>query len=216
MNENKNLPELIVIDNFIEDEELLNKIDNDEAFWEEGYSWWGGWWNSPANSTRHELIEYIWKYKRAPINAMSLQGFEHWIGVNCSCCRGPDGEGAKEVGYDTWALPPHFDKDEKWWQDHPQGKDRGSHPDSIINPIIGTIFYTSDVEEGGYLKIFDTDHGEVNFEKPFELIKPKRNRLVVFNAGKLHGVLEVKKGLRKAIAINLWDKKPTTEFKEDY
>ena len=30
-----------------------------------------------SNKEKIADIEYIWKYKRAPINAMSLQGFEH-------------------------------------------------------------------------------------------------------------------------------------------
>ena len=211
------LPDLIVIDNFVGDEDLLEKIDKDETFWEEGYSWWGGWWNTPAKSTRHELIEYIWKYSRSPVGEISLAGFEHWIGVNCSCCRGDDGEGAYKVegSDDIWCLRPHFDKDEGYWYNHPQGKFGGNHPDSIVNPIINSVFYMSDVE-GGALKLFDTARGEINYDASYELIKPKRNRLVVFNSSKLHGVLEVTDGVRKAVAINLWDKKPTTEFSEDY
>ena len=49
----------------------------------------------------------------------------------------------------------------------------------------------------------------------YELIAPKFNRLVIFDAGQLHGVQMVKKGTRKAIAINLWANKPKTFQHED-
>jgi len=64
----------------------------------------------------------------------------------------------------------------------------------------------------------DEDHwqatGEVkrpvNVNGPYELIKPKFNRLIIFDAGKLHAVQEVTKGTRKAIAINLWEVAPVS------
>jgi len=51
---------------------------------------------------------------------------------------------------------------------------------------------------------------EVNVNGPYELIKPKFNRLIIFDAGKLHAVQEVTKGTRKAIAINLWEVAPVS------
>ena len=55
---------MIVIDNFIKDKELLTRIDKDETFFgpNGNYMWWDGWWNSPSNTIKKELIEYIWRY----------------------------------------------------------------------------------------------------------------------------------------------------------
>ena len=55
------LPKLIVHDNFVDDRSLLNAIREDEEFWELGYNWWDGWWQSEASTLRHELIEFIYK-----------------------------------------------------------------------------------------------------------------------------------------------------------
>jgi len=207
-------PELIVIDNFLP-EDFLKEINNDKSFWEEGYSWWGGWWQSDARNNRHKLIEYIYKeHCPFPIEIEEGgighgDGFEHWIGIRDETNK------VKTVMFEEWSLAPHIDKDEDYWEKHPQGKKRGDHPDSIRTPMLGTVFYTESPKEGGYLKIWDTESGEINFNKPYELIKPKRNRLVIFDAGKLHGVLKVIEGQRKAIAINIWKTKPTTEMTED-
>ena len=56
------------------------------------------------------------------------------------------------------------------------------------------------------LQLWDTY--EVDTNCPYELIKPKFNRLIIFDAGKLHAVQEVTQGTRKAIAINLWGVAP--------
>ena len=41
-----------------------------------------------------------------------------------------------------------------------------------------------------------------------EIVKPKFNRLIIFDAGNHeHTVQQVNSGLRSAIAINLWDRK---------
>ena len=57
------------------------------------------------------------------------------------------------------------------------------------------------------LQLWDTYDVEAN--GPYELIKPKYNRLIIFDAGKLHAVQEVTKGVRKAVAINLWSEFPS-------
>ena len=93
----------------------------------------------------------------------------------------------------------HFDKDEAHW--HQTGEIKG--------PKLGTVYYPPMGEpqcEGGYLKIYDTH--EMDLTAPYELIAPVPNRLVIFDACKLHAVTEITKGKRYAIAINLWDEKP--------
>ena len=87
--------------------------------------------------------------------------------------------------------------------------------DSIRTPLLGTVFYTEAPEVGGHLRIWDEgDYHKVTEETPCQVIKPKRNRLVIFDAGLVHAVEPIVKGRRCAIAINLWDPKPTTPMEE--
>ena len=212
-----NYPELIVIDDFIKDMSLLATIDFDKKFWEVGYSWWDGWWQSESTTNRHKLIEYIYR-NHCPFSidiedggAGHGSGFEHWIGIQT-----PETKN-KEIWGQQWALNPHQDKDEDFWENHPQGRHKGDHPDSIRTPKLGTVFYTEAPERGGELQIWDEyDFHKVTPDTPYQIIKPKRNRLIIFDAGKIHAVRTVTKGTRKAVAINIWDPKPTTLMKEDY
>jgi hypothetical protein len=187
---------MIVIDDFISDKGLKNKMkDLDSDFWKLGYHWWGGWWNSNTPmSVRHELIETIWRKDCPPqLDNISLDGFEHWVGK-----LNKDNKIGNEDGY---ALNHHFDKDE--------GGGTGS-------PKLGTVYYPPMNEiqcEGGYLKVYDTH--EDDRDAPYELIAPVPNRLVIFDASQLHAVTEITSGNRYAIAINLWDVKPVTEMIED-
>ena len=77
---------IIVIDNFVKDRVLLDKIQNDSNFFNDPgeYYWWDGWWNSPTNSVKKELIEYIWS-ENCPINEIfTIEGFEYWTGIQSS------------------------------------------------------------------------------------------------------------------------------------
>ena len=71
---------------------------------------------------------------------------------------------------------------------------------AIVAIIIGIIWYIKSRKKP---------------EEEPEIIKPKFNRLLIFDAGCLHGVSQIKSGRRRAVAINLWDQKPTT-FTKDY
>jgi hypothetical protein len=185
-----------IIDNFLNDNIFIKQMEEDDSFWEMGYKWWSGWWSNTGKDNRHKLIEEIWCHKcPKEFNKLPLDGFEHWVGVH------KPGENIETIGKEKFSLGPHVDKDEGLWE---SGK-------KVSNPLIGTIYYIKAPEEGGYLKIYDNDE-----EGSFQLIKPVVDRLVIFNAGKLHAITEVLKGERKAIAINLWDKKPTTEMVETY
>jgi hypothetical protein len=201
---------MIIIDNFVEDKELLADIVADEDFWKHGYRWWGGWWQTAPSDLRHRLIEYIWRYNCPnTLRGIETAGFEHWVGIHT-----PDNEPVTGIDGNLYSLRPHCDKDESYWENHPNGKNKGDHPDSFISPKIGTVYYIKAPEEGGYLKLWNTKVYNINKDTPYELIKPKDNRLVIFDASLIHAVTQVTKGTRKAIAINLWDKKPTTEMEE--
>jgi hypothetical protein len=190
--------QMIIIDDFVKDVALLERMrDTSGDFWKKGYHWWDGWWNSNEPMTlRHELIEYIWRDGCPPqLYGTQMDGFEHWVGILDKYTTI-----GNEPGY---ALNHHFDKDE------------GLHKETgeIITPVMGTVYYPPVNEEkceGGYLKIYNTH--EMDLTVPYELIAPKQNRLVIFDAGQLHAVTEITKGKRYAIAINLWQPKPTTEM----
>jgi len=186
---------MIIIDDFVQDKRLLTKIALDNRFLTEGYHWWGGWWNEPISSIRHELITYIWR-DNCPLNeGFEIQGFEHWTGVY----QPGDEKVTENFGF-KHHLKHHFDKDEKVWDETGE----------VIRPKIGTVFYFNpevDNSEGGYLQLWDTYNSDAT-NLPYELIRPKFNRLVIFDAGKLHAVQEVTKGIRHAVAINLWSQAP--------
>lgn len=174
---------MIVIDDFIKDQEFLNRLERDETFFEtKGYFWWYGWWNSPANTLKKELIEYIWG-ERSPHVPINCVGFEYWTGVY-----------SQEDERDE--LKMHFDKDEYLWDTER----------TLVTPVIGTVYYPRDHDiDGGYLEIFSK--GQDN--EP-ERIEAKYNRLVIFPAGEYpHRVTKVTRGTRYAIAINLWDTEPS-------
>jgi len=199
---------MIIIDNFIQDEDLLNRIQNDEFFWKRGYNWYNGWWEEGINNIRHELIHAIWG-PDSPHAAVKIGGFEHWTGDFTE-------KDVHEVCGLEWSLKLHFDKDEEKWKETKQ----------IVGPKIGTVFYPAreiDEMEGGELWFWENFPPERANEdgtifippEQAEIIKPKFNRLVIFDAKCLHGVGKIKKGRRRAIAINLWDS-PPTEFLKDY
>ena len=180
---------MIIIDGFVKDTDLLRQIQQSEQFWKLGYHWYDGWWNNSATTLRQTLITYIWRDNCPLREKIGLSGFEHWVGIYNA-----DKTVSNEGG--DFSLISHFDKDEKLWEE--TGK--------IVNPILGTIFYPdpcNDEIEGGYLKVWKTH--DTDFNAPYELIEPKYNRLVIFDASQLHAVTPVTKGTRKAIAINLWD-----------
>lgn len=185
---------LLVIDNFIKDESLLKEIENDPTFFADvgNYYWWDGWWSKPAETTRQKVVQYLWQ--NVPIPAIDTLGFEYWTGTT----QPGDGKTMEEYGI-TYHLGPHFDKDE----------DLFSETGEILSGQISSVFYPSPENDdcvGGQLKIWEPD-GYPNGE--YELIKPKFNRFVVFDIRCVHAVLEVTSGVRKAIAVNLWDKYPT-------
>ena len=185
---------MIIIDDFIKDKQLINKMkDKNSDFWKVGYHWWNGWWaDTGPMSVRHELIEQIWR-TGCPEQLWGLQmgGFEHWTGMlSKSVTIG------NEKGY---ALNHHHDKDEGGGTEQ---------------PIMGTVYYPPMDEpqcRGGYLKVYS----ENALNALYELIAPVQNRLVIFDATKLHAVTEITEGTRHAVAINLWANKPTTDMVEE-
>ena len=200
---------MIVIDNFIKDLDFLKRIEESEDFWKEGYKWYDGWWEKETSNLREELIERVWG-DQSPHPAINTSGFEHWVGDY-------DNTSTKTVLNREWALKLHFDKDEELWVNEKR----------FVTPLIGTIFYPCreiDEMEGGMLyhwEKFPPQRANADTtifwpEEEPEIIKPKFNRLIIFDAGCLHGVSKIVSGRRRAVAINLWDKKPTEFAKNNY
>ncbi len=201
---------MIIIDNFIKDQDLLDRIENDESFWQVGYRWYDGWWSEGITDIRHELIHAIWG-ENSPYDYKNVIGFEHWVGDYTA-----EKDRHERFG-GVWALKPHFDKDEELWHNTKE----------IIGPTIGTVFYPCreiDEMEGGMLHYWEkyppqraNPDGTIAFpEESPEVIKPKYNRLIIFDASCLHAVTEITKGRRRAIAINLWGHKPTEFIEKEY
>jgi len=179
---------MIIVDDFIKDQSLLERIQNDTTFFSQNgqYMWWGGPWSTPASTLKQELIQEIW-IRNSPwdfprYNPIILEGFEYWTGQY--------GDGGVDV-----KLGMHFDKDENLWNETGE----------LRTPIIGSVFYPIPMDiDGGYLEI-QSKEGDLT-----ERIQAKFNRLILFDAGKYpHQVTEVNRGLRSAIAINLWESAPS-------
>lgn len=185
---------MVIIDNFIKDESLLNNIqselDRNTTFWSDygKYEWYEGWWNREPETLREQIINHIWN-ENCPLNDhLQIEGFEHWTGI----------QSANDNKHKNH-LQQHFDKDEDLWLETGE----------IVSPVIGTVFYPINHDiDGGELVIYDTY--DVDFYAPHDVIRPVFNRLVIFDAGKLHMVEEVTRGTRYAMAINLWKEKPLT------
>lgn len=181
---------MIIIDDFIKDESLLEEIKNDSKFFETPgkYMWWGGWWNSPADTLKKRLIQYIWG-ENSPHEPLNCIGFEYWTGTY--------GEGGTNKQLDL-----HFDKDEYLWKSQ----------EKLSTPLMGTVFYPLPMDiDGGYLEV-QSKEGDLT-----ERIQAKYNRLIIFPAGKYpHKVTEVTRGVRNAIAINLWDVEPQGLYNDDF
>tara|TARA_B110000503_G_scaffold74614_1_gene115147 strand:+ start:116 stop:691 length:576 start_codon:yes stop_codon:yes gene_type:complete len=178
---------IVVIDNFIKDENLLREIRDDKSFFSDPgvYYWWDGWWNNKATSTKQKLIDYIWSDNCPLSQAMSIRGFEYWTGIQTA---------NTEMGFNN-NLGNHYDKDETLF----------AETGEIVTPSMGTVYYPEQSKfEGGMLEIYTE-----GVDKAPEVVYAKPNRLVIFDAGKyVHAVTPVTSGIRKAIAINLWLTEP--------
>ena len=190
---------MIIIDNFIRDLDLLYSFE-DDSFWQDPgiYRWVDNPIAQPT-TLEEKLISYIWQ-ENCPlnINLSSISGFEHWTGI----FKAGDRKERKDSDGNFYHLFKHCDKDEKEWE----------NSGTILSPKIGTVFYPHRENQevlGGELKIWETKESDIE-SVPYELLLPKHNRLVLFDASHIHAVTMVTQGTRRAIAINLWESKPTT------
>jgi hypothetical protein len=191
---------MIIIDDFIQDESLLQELQHNDDFYTQGFSWWNGWWNTPAQSLRHRLIEYIWKDNTPhQYSGIYIAGFEHWTGTYDGADQSHKYDESRVGIPGIFSLAHHMDKDEHLYNTTRE----------IVTPAVGTIFYPRDhVHTGGYLRIYNSKFME-GCKDNYELIAPKFNRLIIFDPSYIHAVEEVTSGVRQAIAINLWTELPS-------
>lgn len=174
---------MIIVDNFIEDKRLLSKVNQDPFFNKTAPHWWGQWWEKPFTNLRQEVLTHLFAQSKRFVQT-DVSGFKHWV----SECK----EGVKTT--------PSFDKDEECL------KETGN----FSYPTIGSIYFHDpkvDKVKGGYLQIFD----EQSESSPYELIKPKFNRLVIFDISKLYGFQTPTKGSYNYLNVSLW-KNPVWRF----
>ena len=182
---------IAVFDNFIKDEKLLKEIETNyqDIFKDPGnYKWWSGWWKAKPINTTQKIIEYVWGENCPITEVFGIDGFEYWTGHQ-SAATVDDGWGDD--------LPIHFDKDEAWWEEKGE----------VVSPVIGSVYYPPFQDfDGGELAIYGEGQGP---ESTPEIIKAKPNRFIIFRAGQdPHTVMQVTRGTRNAIAINLWENEP--------
>ena len=190
---------MIIIDNFVRDPDLLYSFE-DDSFWQDPGIY--RWVDNPIAQPRtleEKLISYIWQENcHLNIDLSNISGFEHWTGI----FKAGDRKEIKDSDGKFYHLFKHCDKDEEEWK----------NTETVLNPKIGTVFYPHRENQevlGGELKIWQTKEPDIE-NVPYELLLPKHNRLVLFDASYIHAVTMVTQGVRRAIAINLWESKPTT------
>lgn len=193
---------MIIIDDFINDRAILDDIAMSGEFQTpKTWGWWDGWWKTTAGCDRERVVQYIWG-EHCPLPAAagfpnSVAGFEYWTlayeaDQGCSSSKTEGASEASPTSKGRDRLQAHRDRDERHFVRTGETK----------HPRIGAVYYPLDHRiEGGYLKIFthDTEDG------PFELIEPRFNRLIIFDASMLHEVTPVTVGRRYSLAINVWD-----------
>jgi len=163
-------------------------VDNflDATTWEQ--------FNHPSMWQEENSGNYSWLPVDAPIhNVMQAVAKRLWYHFD------PHHENKGVVGYEYWynilwkdnGLNWHYDKDEQHWRETGE----------IKIPMFGSVLYPSHDVQGGYLEI---EHGD-----EVERIEPVPNRAIFFHAGEeRHRVSEIKGGVRKTFACNIWKEVP--------
>lgn len=173
-------PSYEIVDNFMEDEELLQKLNN-KALWKDldnlDYNTY--YPKDPPSTVWHEVIQCV--IHSPKLRLPNCKHFEYW-------CNLLD---------DRNSLDWHIDKNEEKAK---KGK--------YVSPKLGVVFYGYPHKiQGGYLEIDNTYEmpvGPIPTRVDCERIEPLYNRVVVFDVSQEHRVAPVLKGTRYGLQINLW------------
>lgn len=172
----------------------VNSYHNEQASCYAPYMFWDGWWSSPINSLRKQVIREIWE-TNLPMSTNEILGFEYWT---------------RTFGPGQF-LGPHVDEDTFLYQES-----------RIYNgPEIGCVYYGPSEQKvvGGFLELFESTltFGEQNALEwenletkldPIEFrerIAFRENRLVIFDAGRvIHQTSPCLSGVRNVMVVNVW------------
>ena len=210
---------MFLCDDFIKNTDLIDAIKNDTTFFPENmgdlenigeynnyfhsgesscrapYMFWDGWWRSPANTLKKQIIQSVWG-SRLDYQHDDILGFEYWTRTY-------------RAGQ---FLATHVDEDTFLYADKK----------IFRGPAIGCVYYphTNDVV-GGFLELHPTAVSE-NTEEALEmenidpLIVPielreriacNPNRLIIFDAGHIiHNTTAPVTGVRRVMVVNVWHK----------
>ena len=172
----------------------VNSYHSEQSSCYAPYMFWDGWWSSPVDTVRKQVIKKIWE-NNLQIPTEEVLGFEYWT---------------RTFGPGQF-LGPHVDEDTFLYQDT-----------KIYNgPEIGCVYYGPSTEKvvGGFLELFESKltFGEKdaleweNLKKkldPIEMrerIAFKENRLIIFDAGRvIHQTSPCVAGIRNVMVVNVW------------
>ena len=172
----------------------VNSYHNEQSNCYAPYMFWDGWWSSPANTVRKQVIREIWE-TNLTIPVEEVLGFEYWT---------------RTFGPGQF-LGPHVDEDTFLYQDS-----------KVLNgPEIGCVYYGPSQEKvvGGFLELFESklvfgEAGALEWENlkrkldPIEMrerIAFRENRLVIFDAGRvIHQTTPCISGIRNVMVVNVW------------
>jgi len=150
---------MVVVDNYIENQRLLTKVNNDPFFNIPDHHWWGEFWVNSFSSLRQEVISHLLLQNKRFVDT-DVSGFKHWV----SQC-------TEETSQNFT-----YDKDEECFNETGE----------YSYPEVGAIYFHDPVTDNNesFLKIWD---GEID-SSSYELVKPKYNRLVIFDISKFHSI----------------------------
>ena len=167
------------------------------------YMFWDGWWASPANTLRKQVVQAIWE-ENLPCDTSEILGIEYWT----------------RTYLPGQYLDVHVDEDTFLYQDSK----------TFSGPLTGSILYGVDNEDGGFVEIYnkailkDGEKLAIEAERINALLVPveereriayKGNRVIIFDTGHVvHGTTPAKSGIRQVMVTNVWHREnPPTALK---
>jgi hypothetical protein len=172
----------------------LNSYHYEQASCFAPYMFWDGWWRSPANTLRKEVVQAIWE-NNLPCPQDDILGFEYWTRTYMA----------------GQYLDTHVDEDTFLYED----------TKTFSGPMLGSIWYGVDNKQGGFVELQevilkDGTPFAIERENVQPLLSPiekreriayRGNRAIIFDAGhRMHGTTPAESGIRQVMVVNLWHK----------
>jgi hypothetical protein len=172
----------------------VNSYHNEQASCYAPYMFWDGWWTSPTDTLRKQVIRNIWE-SNLPVRKEDILGFEYWT---------------RTFGPGQF-LGPHVDEDTFLYQESKM----------YNGPEIGCVYYGPSSEKvvGGFLELFESKlqfgtRDALEWENLEKLLDPiemreriafRENRLIIFDAGRvIHQTSPCVSGVRNVMVVNVW------------